>query len=120
MSIIEAVLEDSGKCNAFDPQRGDLRNRNGHATITTQKPFLRGEDGPPRPLQRICLMCETPISRGKYCSPGCRQRAYRQRRKAEKATCPLCGENLQTDRRFTKRVIWKCDCGYAEIGPAGR
>jgi hypothetical protein len=95
--------------------------------------------GSPRPVDaRGCRLCGTPLStaRAQYCSPGCKQRAYRLRHGSQVAQapspramdgqprplamhtlyeCPACGERYLDERRCPD-----CNLFCRGLGPGGR
>jgi hypothetical protein len=95
--------------------------------------------GSPRPGDaQGCRLCGTPLStaRAQYCSPGCKQRAYRLRhgnpaaqapsprardgQPRPRAThtlyeCPVCGEHYLDERRCPD-----CNLFCRALGPGGR
>jgi Zn finger protein HypA/HybF involved in hydrogenase expression len=69
----------------------------------------------PSPDGRGCLVCGTPLptARAQYCSPGCKQRAYRLRHdNALAAERGAVTADLKRRQRLVAQTIYECpECG---------
>jgi len=69
----------------------------------------------PSPDGRGCLVCGTPLrtTRAQYCSPGCKQRAYRLRHDAAPAgDLGAVAADLKRRQRLVAQTIYECPaCG---------
>jgi hypothetical protein len=69
----------------------------------------------PSPDDRSCLVCGTPLptARAQYCSPGCKQRAYRLRHdNALAGDLGALAAELKRRQRLVAQTIYECpECG---------
>ena len=69
---------------------------------------------------RACLVCEAPLrsARAAYCSPGCKQRAYRLRRAVPAAeVTAVRAADLKRRQRLVAQTLYECpDCGERYLG----
>jgi hypothetical protein len=60
----------------------------------------------------ICLICDTefrPDGRGRFCTPRCRQKAYRLRhRQVNTATLTAITERLRREHRLIAQTVYEC------------
>jgi hypothetical protein len=77
--------------------------------------------GSPTPqAARSCLLCGTPVgtARAHYCSPGCKQRAYRLRHDdAPAGDRGSVAADLKRRQRLVAQTIYECsECGERYLG----
>jgi hypothetical protein len=75
---------------------------------------------PPGEGEACCLTCGAPLrsTRAQYCSPGCKQRAYRLRQgdRATQQRTRWAGD-LQRPQRRVAQTIYECsECGERYLG----
>ena len=77
-------------------------------------------DSPTPPAARRCLLCGTPVgtARAHYCSPGCKQRAYRLRQTTPAAETTVArAAELKRRQRLAAQTIYECPvCGEHYLG----
>ena len=65
-----------------------------------------------RPPQVLCPVCEQrfrPVGRGRFCSPSCRQRAFRLRhRQVHRVTLGQLTERLRRAHQLIARTVYEC------------
>jgi hypothetical protein len=74
----------------------------------------------PLAAPRGCLVCAAPLpsTRAEYCSPGCKQRAYRLRQAPPAAEAMAArAAGLKRRQRLVAQTIYECpDCGEHYLG----
>ncbi len=88
--------------------------------MTTPVRYGSRYDSPPLPDARACWVCGTPVgtARAHYCSPGCKQRAYRLRHQGA-ATVDLGAQaaDLKRRQRLVAQTLYECAlCGERYLG----
>ena len=83
--------------------------------MTTPVRYGSRYGSPPLQDARACWVCGTPVgtARAHYCSPGCKQRAYRLRHEGAPAgDLGAVAADLKRRQRLVAQTIYECpECG---------
>jgi hypothetical protein len=89
------------------PSRNDIRNDND--PISPPRNDIRNDNSPPAATCPVCAAAFTPIRRQRYCTPACRQAAWRARHPSP-APPPSTTDAARTTRRDD--TVYQCgECG---------